>query len=157
MSGRILLVTGSRALEGSAFADRARALLSCALRGLPGRSIVVTGDARGPDAWAAEFVTSEIVTSEHLQLALRVYALDGWVYDEHAARLRRWSAGGANEPLDRNVVMVADVAWQRTKGVHVEAFGIEAVWSSTRGTAHTLGKARAAGLPITRITFERGN
>ena len=146
---RILLVTGSRVLAAADYEQRACALLA-AFAEHYAPTIVVCGDADGPDSWAASWATST-------GRGLRIYALDGWVYDEHAARFRRWSAGGANEPLDRNVVMVADVAWQRTKGVHVEAFGIEAVWSSTRGTAHTLGKARAAGLPITRITFERGN
>ncbi len=150
MTSRILLVTGSRVLEGTAFADRARALLSSTLRGLPDRSIVVTGDARGPDAWAAE-----LTTGDHLALALRVYALDGWVYDERAARMRRWSAEGANTPLARNVAMVGETAAQRAKGWDVEAFGLEARWSDTQGTAHTLAAARGAGLEITRITFER--
>lgn len=150
MSARILLVTGSRALEGSPFADRARALLSSALRGLPDRSIVVAGDARGPDAWAAE-----LATSGHLTLALRVYSLDGWVYDERLARLRQWNDGPASSPIARNVAMVAETAAQRAKGWGVEAFGLEARWSDTQGTAHTLATARGAGLEITRITFER--
>lgn len=147
---RILLVTGSRALEGTAFADRARALLSCVLRGLPDRSIVVTGDARGPDAWASEFTTSG-----HLALALRVYSLDGWVYDERLARLRQWHDGPASSPIARNVAMVNETAAQRSKGWDVEAIGFEARWSDTQGTARTLATARGAGLEITRITFER--
>jgi len=149
MSARILLVTGSRVLAAADYEQRACALLA-AFAEHYAPTIVVCGDADGPDSWAASWATST-------GRGLRIYALDGWVYDEHAARFRRWSAGGANEPLDRNVAMAADVAWQRTKGVRVEVFGLEAVWSYTRGTAHTLGKARAAGLPITRITFERGN
>lgn len=48
--------------------------------------------------------------------------------------------------------------WQRaqqTDGAHVEVLGLEALWSTTRGTAYTLDKARKAGLTITHITFER--
>lgn len=152
MTARILLVTGSRVLAGSDREQTARALLSALVFALPDRSIVVTGDAPGPDAWAIESATSSL-----LSLRRRVYALDGWVYDERGERARRWHLDKtAPSPLDRNEVMVREVAEQRAKGAHVEVFGMEAVWSATRGTAHTLGKARAAGLPITRITFERG-
>lgn len=59
------------------------------------------------------------------------------------------------KPLDRNAVMVRETAEQRAKGAHVEVLGLEALWSTTRGTAYTLDKARKAGLTITHITFER--
>jgi hypothetical protein len=149
MTPRILLVTGSRVLEGSEFEDRAKRLLSMTLHSLPEKSIVVVGDASGPDAWATEYASG-------LGIALRIYALDGWVYDRHMARCRRWHLDEktAPEPLPRNVAMVRGVAAQRPRA-HVEALGLEALWGTTHGTAYTLDKARKAGLPITHITFER--
>ncbi len=149
MSTRILLVTGSRVLEGSEFEDRAKRLLSMTLHSLPEQSIVVVGDASGPDAWAVEFTS-------RAKIGLRIYALDGWVYDRDMARCRRWHLDEktAPEPLPRNVAMVRGVAAQRPRA-HVEVLGLEALWSTTHGTAHTLGKAKEAGLAITRITFER--
>lgn len=149
MSTRILLVTGSRVLEGSAFEDRAKRLLSMTLHSLPEQSIVVVGDASGPDAWATEYASG-------LGIALRIYALDGWVYDRYMARCRRWHLDEKSEPepLPRNVAMVRGVAAQRPRA-HVEVLGLEALWSTTHGTAYTLDKAREAGLPITHITFER--
>lgn len=149
MTSRILLVTGSRVLVGSEFEDRAKRLLSMTLHSLPEQSIVVVGDASGPDAWAAEYASG-------MGIALRIYALDGWVYDERLARLRQWHDGPASSPLARNVAMVNETAAQRAKGWDVEALGLEARWSDTQGTARALAAARGAGLPITRITFERG-
>lgn len=151
MSTRILLVTGSRVLAAADYEQRACTLLATfAEHYAP--TIVVCGDAAGPDSWAASWATST-------GRGLRIYALDGWVYDREMARCRRWHLDKttAPTPLARNEAMVLGVAAQREHGARVEVFGLEAVWSSTRGTAHTLGKARAAGLPITRITFERGN
>jgi len=150
---RILLVTGSRVLASSMHEERAKALLAAYCEAYA-PTLIVTGDADGPDDWAASWAIEHAID-------LRIYALDGWVHT--AGQLRRpWSKaprapGTFCDPLDRNAAMVREVAEQRAKGAHVEVFGLEAVWSSTRGTAHTLGKARAAGLAITRITFERSD
>lgn len=145
---RILLVTGSRALAAADYEQRACALLAAhAEHYAP--TIVVCGDADGPDSWAASWATST-------GRGLRIYALDGWVYDERLARLRQWHDGPASSPLARNVAMVNETAAQRAKGWDVEALGLEARWSDTQGTARALAAARGAGLPITRITFERG-
>lgn len=149
MTARILLVTGSRVLVGSEFEDRAKRLLSMTLHSLPEKSIVVVGDASGPDAWATEYASGS-------GIALRIYALDGWVYDRELQRQRRWHLDKTTttSPLDRNAAMVRETAAQRAKGAHVEALGLEAAWSATMGAAHTLAAARGAGLSITRIVFD---
>lgn len=149
MTARILLVTGSRALEGCGSEDAAKAILRAVASAFC-PSIVVAGDARGPDDWAASWV------GELHGAGLRVYSLDGWVYDEQPAQLRRWRAKdqGESTPLARNVAMVAEVARQRDRGAEVLVLGLEAKWSATQGTAHTLGAARAKGFEITRVTFE---
>jgi hypothetical protein len=151
MSGRILLVTGSRVLVATTHEERAKAMLT-AFCEAHAPTMIVVGDADGPDEWAATWAATRA-------LDLRIYALDGWVHS--ASKLRRpWSKeprapGTFCKPLDRNAVMVRETAEQRAKGAHVEVVGLEALWSTTHGTAHTLGKAKEAGLAITRITFER--
>ena len=53
--------------------------------------------------------------------------------------------------------MVRDIARLRSRDVAaVQALGLEAKWSETLSTAHTLGAARAKGIEITRVTFEGG-
>lgn len=145
MSARILLVTGSRALEGSAHEERARVLLATFCESYA-PTMIVAGDANGPDDWAATWATAR----NH---DLRIYGLDGTVSDGGRV-LRRWTTAEEFSPLDRNVAMVRGTAAQRAKGAHVEAVGIEAAWSATMGAAHTLAAARGAGLSITRIVFD---
>ena len=151
MSARILLVTGSRLLVASTHEERAKGLLA-AFASSFSPSIVVAGDADGPDDWAATWAI------EHA-CALRVYALDGWVHDG-GKPLRPWDSalretGTRRNPLDRNTAMVRGVTHQAMGGSVVEVLGLEAAWSATKGTAHTLAAARGRGLSITRITFER--
>lgn len=155
MSARILLVTGSRALEGSASEEAAKAILHAVASAFR-PSVVVAGDARGPDDWAASWADVH-------GCALRIYALDGWVYDERRTRARLWRpvvegcGSPPASPLARNVAMVRDIARLRSRDVAaVQALGLEAKWSETLGTAHTLGAARAKGIEITRVTFEGG-
>lgn len=154
---RILLVTGSRALEGSGSEDAAKAVLNAVARAFC-PSVVVAGDARGPDEWAAAWV------DELHGAVLRLYALDGWVYDEQRARVRQWSCGHEAEreskphawPLLRNRLMVRACAAQRAKDAVVEVLALEAEWSKSKGTAHTVGVARDCGLPVVHIRFELG-
>lgn len=153
-TARILLVTGSRALEGSASEEAAKAILHAVASAFR-PSVVVAGDARGPDDWAASWADVH-------GCALRIYALDGWVYDERRTRARLWRPVVEGEqppasPLARNVAMVRDIARLRSRDVAaVQALGLEAKWSERLGTAHTLGAARAKGFEITRVTFEGG-
>jgi hypothetical protein len=150
---RILLVTGSRALERSDREGEAKAILH-AVAGAFRPSAVVAGDARGPDDWAASWADVH-------GCALRIYALDGWVYDERRARARLWRPVVEGEqpptsPLARNVAMVRDIARLHARNVAaVRALGLEAEWSDTRGTAHTVARAREHGLEVTHVTFAR--
>jgi hypothetical protein len=151
MSARILLVTGSRALEGSAYEAQARAMLA-AYASAFAPSLVVAGDAGGPDAWAAEWAAAT------QGVGLRVYSLDGDVYDEHAARLRWWpvleGTEGKSLPLQRNASMVWETAEQQRKDAVVEVFALHAAWSKTAGTLHTWSASRARGLRGTLVRFE---
>lgn len=147
---RILLVTGSRVLAASTHEERAKALLAAYCEA-HAPTMIVVGDADGPDEWAATWAATR-------NRDLRIYALDGWVHSA-GKLLRPWSKeprapGTFCKPLARNVAMVRETAEQRAKGAHVEALGLEAAWSATMGAAHTLAAARGAGLSITRIVFD---
>lgn len=151
-AGSILLVTGSRVLEGSAHEREARALLRSLVE-LFSPSFVVAGDARGPDEWAMDIATSNDAALKYT----RIYGLDGFVRFADGARMRRWTDAAEFSPLDRNAAMVRDVARQARRGATVQVVAIEADWSSTKGTAHTVGLARRAGLAMmhTMITSTR--
>jgi hypothetical protein len=151
MTARILLVTGSRAFVSTPHeAPRARAqALLVAFCDVAHPTLIVCGDAEGPDDWAAMLAT-------HNRLDLRVYGLDGTVCDGGRV-LRRWapepSQGARFNPLDRNAAMVRETAAQRARGAHVEVLAIEAAWSATKGTAHTVAQAEKEGLAVTRISI----
>lgn len=145
MTARILLVTGSRALVGSSDEATARAMLAAFVDAYR-PSIVVAGDAAGPDEWAIDRAVTTGVGS-------RIYRLDGTVADAAGRVLRRWGEGS---PLDRNTAMVLDVRDQRDKsGAEVRLLALEALYSRTKGTAHTVGRAAYYSIHTTRVTFER--
>lgn len=147
---RILLVTGSRALEGSDRESEAKTLLRATIEGFA-PYFVVAGDARGPDEWAMDIVTSNDAALKYT----RIYGLDGFVRFADGARMRRWTEDEKFSPLDRNAAMVADVAVQKSRGMTVRVFALEALWSATRGTAHTIARAKEHGLEVTHVTFAR--
>lgn len=143
MSGRILLVTGSRALEGSTEQRTAMALLRTVFETFV-PAFVVAGDARGPDEWAIEIAANNEATLPYV----RIYGLDGFVKLANGARVRRWTDAEKFTPLDHNAAMVRDVARQARKGAMVQVLALEASWSATKGTAHTAGLALRAGLAV---------
>ncbi len=155
---RIVIVTGSRALAGSRSEPLARDLLSMALHREPDDTIVVTGDAVGPDAWAAEAVAPGSMF-EH---ATRRWCLDGWVYDEHRKRSVEWAARlpadrrtSPRWPLTRNAMMVRSCAQRaREERREVAVIALVAAWSQTHGTAHTMRLARAFNMRVTLIQFD---
>ncbi len=151
MTSRILLVTGSRALEGSAYEAQARAVLAAYATAFA-PSLVVAGDAGGPDAWAAEWVAAT------QGVGLRVYDLKRNVINEHNELVREWSVLEGTEskplPLQRNASMVWETAEQQRKGAVVEVFALHAAWSKTAGTLHTWSAARVRGLRGTLVRFE---
>lgn len=144
---RILLVTGSRALEGSDRFREAKAMLIAYIETIT-PTVVVAGDARGPDEWAIEAAVLRRIDT-------RIYGLDGWVKTAAGRDVRRWTESEKFSPLDRNAAMVREVAAQRDKGALVRVLALEALWSATKGTAHTIARAREHGLEVTHVTFAR--
>lgn len=147
MSEHILLVTGSRVVAGSPFEAEAKAIVSALVFALPDSAFVVAGDASGPDAWAIEAATSSL-----LSLKVRKYSCDGAVLDGAGSVVRRWSEG-PQHPLARNEAMVREVAARARRGATVRVLALEALWSRTKGTAHTVSCARSNGLAITAVSF----
>ena len=144
---RILLVTGSRALEGSDRESEAKAILSAYIE-TTAPTVVVAGDARWPDDWAIEAAVLRRIDT-------RIYGLDGYVRTAAGRDVRRWTEDEKFSPLDRNTAMVREVAAQRDKGALVRVLALEALWSATRGTAHTVARAKEFGLEVTHVTFAR--
>lgn len=152
MSGRVLLVTGSRALADTPAAEAwARDKLRAALDWWEPTLIVHGGCPRSPDAWAHELA----------ECAARVYFADGrlieygarWVAPNHHGEWREpgprrtWLLpGNVAAPLLRNAVMTCDVSERRVDGIEVLVVGLTAPWASTRGTEHTLARAAGYGL-----------
>lgn len=173
MAPVLVLVTGSRALAGH---DDARVWLREQLAALD-PSVVVTGDAAGPDAEAMRWAESRPVAevSDAVALAapgsarpfLMVYTLTGairsawldrrmigawWTREmapaRHLPEAKRW-------PLVRNAAMVRDVVALSDRYA-VTVLALRADWAPTQGTAHTVGLARRAGLMVVEQVFTRG-
>ncbi len=143
----ILLVTGSRALcdteAAEAWAIDVIESAICREGPLVG---VVTGDARGPDAWAIESATMR-------EQPWTRYDLDG-LLTRCAGPRQPWALLGTRErtsprrwPLVRNEAMVAAVAAAVASGRYTaRALALRAPWARTNGTAHTIGLCRRAGI-----------
>ena len=144
---RLVLVTGSRALVGNATAS---AWLVSRLDELA-PSLVVAGDARGPDVWAADWARSR-------RVVLRCYDLAGRVVDGERVACGQWTddappardAGRALWAawcLHRDRVMVQHVA-RRADRYAATVLALTSRSSDTKGTAFTVGRAKAAGLAV---------
>jgi hypothetical protein len=146
----VLLISGSRSLADVFESEQwARRLVRETIAELPRGSLVVCGDACGPDAYAAEYAKLR-------RLALHQFCLDGWVQGDgspfmwwtkpvpprHDPARRRW-------PLVRNERMVR---WAATHELNTGRFALRKILalvdptSATRGTGHTARLAREAGL-----------
>lgn len=142
----LALVTGSRALAGNA---DARAWLRARLDVLA-PAVVVTGDARGPDAWAAEWCSASRASAVVYRLDGRVVTPFGpptlWTPEPPPARdagRALWSAWC----LHRDRVMVQHVA-RRADRYAVTVLALTSQASTTQGTAYTVARAKAAGLAV---------
>lgn len=155
MTQRAFIVTGSRALVGSTREPIARDLLASVLDSTTSDTVIVCGDAGGPDAWVVEHTRS----GSKCPRAQHVWALDGWIYDEHRRRVLQWSSEANAQrdenprrwPLIRNRLMIRGVAARAREGWLVDGIAIEAAWSRSKGTAHTLGVARDCGLLLMHV------
>ena len=165
---RVLLITGARSLATRPGAEAwARAKIAEALRGV---DIVVIGDARdGADPWAWD----EAATPER---PVHVYRTRGphagriWIAGER--EFARWTtvAPPSNSAehwewsrwlKSRNAAMVRDIAAMRAAGDTVSVLALldglkvdvpprdgKPGKRATRGTEHTVGLARDAGLTV---------
>jgi hypothetical protein len=151
---RVLLITGARSLATRPGAETwARGHIAEALRGV---DLLIVGDAPGPDAWAREIARDR---GRVTRCAQAVYAvrgdLAGWIIDESGRGVSEWTESRYTHPLERNRVMVHDAKemGQRRDDISVLALldGLKVDVPgkrATRGTEHTVGLARAAGLTV---------
>ncbi len=145
----LLLVTGSRALANTPAAEWwATQRILTALSRLDLGAELVTGDARGPDEWARRLAI-------HLRVPTLVFNLWGKVEDSGEGW--RWTQQqrppfaapeGKRWPLVRNAAMVDYVRGRAAGGARVHVLALAAPWADTRGTGHTAGLARGAGLVV---------
>lgn len=172
---RVLLVTGARSLADSRDAERwARALIAEALAGC---DLLIVGDADGPDAWAWELAEGGWLTPHDRNTrpaALRrvhryqtrglyrgcIVLHDGYMHGNHFAldTVGAWGRGGDTHPKRRNAAMARDCKRLAAEGATVSVLALldgrkPAVTQPgekrpTRGTEHTVGLARAAGLSV---------
>lgn len=167
---RVLLVTGARSLADDPAAEAwARGLIAAAL---VGTDLLIVGDAPGPDAWALNETTWLMSTTLKVR-CYRTHGIDaGWITEPAQGqwwRVARWaeprSMLSARYPLMRNAAMVADCkemhadsAWHTVSVLALLDGRKPAVVPPgekrpTRGTEHTVGLARAAGLTVDARTW----
>jgi len=147
MLPRLVLVTGSRALAEN---DAAHAWLTNRLDGI-GPRVVVTGDAVGPDRWAATWAKVAGADLFRYDLATRITGAStatrgAWTTDAPPrpdAGRALWAAWC----LHRDRVMVQHVA-RRADRYAVTVLALTSRASKTNGTAFTVGRAKAAGLAV---------
>lgn len=151
--GSVLLVTGSRSLArgvGQAWAWR---ILEDALDSLPPGSLVVTGDAEGPDLVARWLAAGCLRPVWHFDLD----GLRRFEHDEEQVKSVRWGTpppAGSPErkrwPLERNRAMVAWVAAQPGERA---CLALIDPGSRTHGTEYTAREAERAGIAVRREVF----
>lgn len=144
----IIIVTGARRL-----ADREDSRLwvrTILVRELASATLVVAGDARGPDEWAHDIAAGMVAP-----IPCEKWFVDG---RRNACTSSRWRSlmswddaqtptDPRKRPLARNAAMVAYYARcaRMVALYHPE--------STTSGTAHTVGLARRAGIDVTEYTW----
>jgi hypothetical protein len=146
---RILVVTGSRALDVDT-PSRAwgRRTVAMALTVKMEVGLVVHGDAVGPDRWAEDLAS-------YLLLPRVVFPLvaPGRPVSRSGSRARATRDADrytydASAPLTRNAAMMRWAADRAAEGHQVEVLALTAPWSTTRGTRHTVERARELELPV---------
>lgn len=160
---RVLLITGARSLADDPAAEAwARGLIAEALAGV---DLLIVGDAPGPDRWAMS-------EGRDLSHGVHVYWTRGkdagWILvpdgEGEASYEGRWAPRGSpTGPLARNAAMVAHAARMLRGAADVSVLALldgrkPAVVQPgedrpTRGTEHTVGLARAAGLTVDAQTW----
>ena len=162
---RVLLITGARSLADDRAAEVwARGLIAAALVGV---DLLIVGDAPGPDAWASR------IHRDALRWAwcYRTHGPNaGWIDTacrEEWHRVQRWAPPGASaHPLRRRAAMVSAARTNMLGGHTVTVLALldgrkpakpkPGEQRPTRGTEHTAGLARAAGLTVDAQTWPKG-
>ena len=153
---RVLLITGARSLATRPGAEAwARGLIAEALVGC---DLLIVGDADGPDAWGIEEASGRGI--EVTSYACRGDNA-GWIVNAAARVQSLWSSVAGTHPLRRNAAMVRDAVRMRADGDDVLCLALldglkvdvpprngKPGERATRGTEHTVGLARAAGLTV---------
>lgn len=154
MSAQVVIVTGARILADDPAATRwAREILS---RELASATLVVAGDARGPDAWAHEIARGMVapIACERWcangAVERRVSA-EGWWRDDPWGTPET-TTDPKRRPLARNAAMIAAYDPFRTHAT-VRLVALYHALATTQGTAHTVRLARAAGIDVTEYTW----
>lgn len=145
---KILLVTGSRALNDTAAARAwAMDLLCVRIGRLPyaNASVWTGGCARSPDTWAEQLARKR-------GLMRVTFSLDGWIYRD-GKRTDLWSPAETEPavhdrktwPLVRNAAMIERLVGG---GNQATVLALRAPWACTHGTEHTVELARRAGIVV---------
>lgn len=149
MSAQVVICCGARILaDDPAAVVWAREILS---RELASATLVVAGDARGPDQWAHEIaqgMVAPIACERWCVNGTRLGSTGDPTWRVHAL----WNDASTpidprRRPLARNKAMVA---------YYTRAARLVALYhpdARTQGTAHTVGLARAAGIDMTEYTW----
>lgn len=142
---QVVICCGSRTLADDPRAVTwARGILA---RELASATLVVAGDARGPNAWAHEIAQGMVAPIDCERWCVNGARL-GCTADATWRGLAPWADGSTptdsrRRPLARNAAMVA----YYTRAARLVALIDPA--SRTMGTKHTVGLARAAGIDVT--------
>ena len=165
MTRPYLLVTGSRALaDRDDSATWARARIEEALAAMPRSTRVLTGDARGPDAWAIRARHPWTAFTGTGSITVGASVPEDWPGVAHGDHEGWWT--GAERPpvpqgrdewrrrlLARDRALVAFAALCASRGELVRVLALRAPWAETHGTDYTATRAREAGLPVTLLTY----
>ena len=151
MADQIVIVTGSRALADSPEATRwAREILA---RELASATLVIAGDARGPDTWAHEIAQGFAAPIDCERWCVngaverRVSAVGWWRDDPWGTP--ETTTDPRRRPLVRNVAMIASCEGRADTRI----VGLIDAASKTRGTQHTLSIARSGGFNVTQFVW----
>lgn len=144
---RALLVTGSRALADDRETHQWawEALIREVYQWRP--DLVLNGGARGPDAWSSRLARIVGVPCYELLTTGEVRTIGKPHPDYAPGRDGRWHDTAA-DPLTRNRALVTACDELVTQLATVRVLALLSPDSSTRGTAHTVGLARRAGLEV---------
>lgn len=147
MADLVVICCGSRALADDPAAVRwAREILS---RELASASLVVAGDACGPDGIATDFAANRgkrVETWSKFGTVLTLRGVDRrWTTDPLPDSPASWRS----RLLARNAAMVAYYAGRE----NVRMVALRHAASTTHDTTHTVGLARAAGIDVSDWTW----